>query len=317
MRALRQWTGALVAVFVAVACGSSGSGAGDGSSFDPDSGASTSGSSGPGSLGAGGGGDPGDGGGGDGSGGCSGLVDMYIMFDRSNSMGQDCNVGENVNSKWCHAVNALSGYFNSQSANGQAAALQYFPVAAVTDPICKSGDGYEVASLPVAPADYETLPSHAFDSILNSEAPGSGLGTPTEAAIRGISRFTDAHRRGGRVTIGILITDGDPNGCDNNLDDLAALLDAHYQATKSRTYVIGMDGATFTNLEKLAVGGNAPTHADVVGDAKDACGAGLTAPCRSWNVGNGDPAAFIAALAAIQQSADGCTQGGGFINPVK
>ena len=35
-----------------------------------------------------------------------------------------------------------------------------------------------------------------------------------------------------------------PNGCDENLDDLSNLLQAHYTATTIRTYVIGMTGAT-------------------------------------------------------------------------
>ena len=57
-----------------------------------------------------------------------------------------------------------------------------------------------------------------------------------------------------------------------------------------------------------------PLHPDVVGPLTSACGTS-TAPCRHWNVGTGNPQAFIAALAAIQQSADGCADGGGTVNP--
>jgi hypothetical protein len=321
MRSL-SWTGALALLVAAIACGSSG----DGSQFGSSGG--TSGNGGPGGTGTSGwiggssSGDLGDGGPGSsgGPGGnCSGQVDMFIMFDRSFSMGADCNIGDTkTDSKWCHAMNALSGYFNSQGATGQAAALQYFPIKTHTDALCKTGTGYDVAAVPDATTEFQTLPSPAFDVILDAESPGSGLGTPTEAAIRGISTFTTNHRRGGRVTIGILITDGDPNGgCDNDFADLAKLLDDHYKATQSRTYVIGMDGAVFKNLETIAAGGNAPTHPDTVGAVTHSCGSGATPPCRSWNVGNGDPAVFTAALAAIQASADGCKEGGGFINPVK
>ena len=59
---------------------------------------------------------------------CYAPVDMYIMHDRSGSMGSDCNIGDNTNSKWCHAINALSGYFNSTAATGNAAAIQFFPL---------------------------------------------------------------------------------------------------------------------------------------------------------------------------------------------
>lgn len=256
---------------------------------------------------------------GDGAG-CNAPVDMYIMFDRSGSMGADCNIGGNTNSKWCHAITALSGYFNSQGATDQAAALQFFPLDDQKDALCSTGDEYNVAAVPNTPSTpYLSLPTSAFDSILNSTKPGgggggNGGGTPTEAAIRGLTRFTAANRRGGRVTIGILVTDGDPNGCNESLTALSDLLAAHNQATQIRTYVIGMQGASFDNLEAIAAGGAAPMHADQVGAVTDACGNGA-GPCRHWNVGDGNPAAFTAALAAIQDSANGCKDGGGYINP--
>jgi hypothetical protein len=241
---------------------------------------------------------------------------MYIMFDKSGSMGEpqgngspgDCTIGQNVNSKWCHAINALSGYLNSTSAKDQAAAIQFF--SGDDDFGCSTGTPYNNPAMPAT--GFTTLPSNAFDSVLNSNSPGGD--TPMEAALRGLTSFTAANRRPGRVTIGILITDGDPQGCTQNLPFLSGLLDAHYQATKIRTYVMGMNGATFSNLEKLAVGGNAPSHAATVGALTLACG-NVPAPCHFWNVGNGDPAGFIQALAAIQESADGCKPGGGTVNP--
>ncbi len=269
----------------------------------------------------------GDGGGGLGDGAnCFAPVDMYVMFDRSGSMHEplegdtgDCNVGQNVESKWCRAINALSGYFNSAGAKGQAAALQFFPLKTHDDPLCKTGDQYNTAAIPSS--GFIELSSNAFDAVLNTEAPsnrGGGLGTPTEAAIRGLTRFTaaPANRRPGRVTIGVLITDGDPNGCNEDRGDLSALLKAHFDATKIRTYVIGMAGASFDNLEDIAQGGNAPPHPATVGALTKACG-DQPAPCRHWNVGDGNPQAFIAAMAAIQESADGCKPGGGTVNPPK
>jgi len=303
MKAL--WLGALSLALVA--CGSSGddNGNGDGGLFDVTAGDSPFG-----------GGDTGDNGG-DGSGGdggCYAPVDMYIMQDRSGSMGNDCNIGSGTNSKWCHAINALSGYFNSQQAAGNAAAIQFFPLPNHTSQLCATGTGYDVAAAPTPPPAYTTLPTNTFDALLNSENDNGGGGTPTEAAIRGLVNFTANNRRGGRVTIGILVTDGDPNGCDENLTDLSNLLQAHFTATTLRTYVIGMTGADDGNLEQIAQGGNAPLHPDVVGTLTGACGTS-TAPCRHWNVGDGNPEGFIQALAAIEESANGCADGGGTINP--
>lgn len=300
-------------IAVAMACGSS-----DGSDLGPDGnasgGASSSGASGSSSGSFGSSGNTGDAG--SDAGDCFAPVDMYIMFDKSGSMGApagdgpegDCNVGENVDSKWCRAINALSGYLKSPAAKDQAAAVQFFSGLDTVD--CDTGAPY---TTPAAPAtSYTTLPSNAFDSVLNGVVPGEN--TPMEAALRGLTTFTAANRRPGHVTIGIFITDGDPQGCNTDLDDLSDLLQAHYDATKIRTYVIGMNGATFENLEQLAQGGNAPPHPATVGTLTGACG-DVAAPCHFWNVGDGDPQGFIAALAAIQESADGCKPGGGSVNP--
>ncbi len=252
-----------------------------------------------------------DGGGGDGAG-CYAPVDMYIMQDRSGSMGTDCTIGQTVNSKWCHAINALSGYFNSASAAGNAAALQFFPLPNAPGSTCTTGKPYDTPAVPTSPPPFVTLPTTAFDSLLNSQ--NANGNTPTEAAIRGITSYTAGNRRGGRVTIGILVTDGDPTSCDTNLQDLSNLLQAQYTATTLRTYVIGMTGATDANLEAIAQGGNAPLHDAVVGSLTTACGTS-PAPCRHWNVGDGNPEGFVDALAAIEQSANGCADGGGTINP--
>jgi hypothetical protein len=243
---------------------------------------------------------------------------MYIVFDKSGSMGDpigngaagDCNIGDTKNSKWCHAINALAGYLSSPSAKDQSAALQFFSGADKFS--CSAGTPYDSAAQPAT--GYTTLPSHAFDAALNGTVPGGG--TPMEAALRGLTKFTAANRVPGHVTIGILVTDGDPEGCNMNLNTLSNILEDHYNATKIRTYIIGMEGATYANLEKMATGGNGPTHAATVGALNNACG-DVAAPCHFWNVGNGDPAGFIQALAAIQQSADGCNPGGGTVNPPK
>lgn len=301
------------------ACGESGGDSQFGSSGSSGASGASGGASGAsGGSSSFGGSSSGNGEGGAGDGNCFAPVDMYIMFDKSGSMGEptgngapgDCNVGETKNSKWCRAINALSGYLKSPQAKDQAAALQFF--SSVDNPSCQQGTPYNQPAMPAA--DFTTLPSPSFDTVLNATVPGGG--TPIEAALRGLTTYTAANRRPGRVTIGILVTDGDPQGCNQNLDFLSDIIDAHFQATKIRTYVIGMQGATFANLEKIAAGGNAPTHAATVGALTNACG-NVPAPCRFWNVGDGDPAGFIQALAAIQESADGCKPGGGTVNPPK
>ncbi len=252
-------------------------------------------------------------------GGCSAPVDMFIQLDRSTSMATDTypdgNIGD-THTKWSRAITALSGYFHSTTSTSHAAALQFFPKKDFTTPMCATGKSYDISRIPGGGL-YKTLPSGAFDNELNAEAPApvNTLPTPVEAALRGMITYTATNRNPGRVTIGVLITDGSPTACDWDVDHLAALIKAHRDATKIRTYVIGMTGASFPNLEKLAIAGGGPIHPDNMPGITNACG-GLTSitSCQHWNVASGDPNVFTAALSAIQDSADGCKPGGGVPN---
>jgi hypothetical protein len=241
-------------------------------------------------------------------------LDMFVMLDRSGSMDPDCNIGDTTASRWCRAINALSTYFNSASATGNAAALQYFPNGGACN-----GTGYDVAAVP-AGNGYLALPTNGFNTSLNNTNP-NGSNTPIEGAIRGITQFTAraVNRRAGRTTIGILITDGSPNGCVTSATSLRDILQTHFNATGLRTFVIGMTGASFSTLETIATGGNAPLHNDNVNGINDTCGNGA-GPCRHWNVGDGNGNVFVEALKAIQAAAVGCsmqmpTTDAGVVNP--
>lgn len=268
-------------------------------------------------------------------------VDMFVMLDRSGSMnypctsvdptgkcegtmGQpqskgDCNVGGTVESKWCNTINALSKYFKSAKATGNAAAMQTFlppALPATLQQLCSatgtnSQNDLSSSAIPGATTGYTTLPSSAFDTFLNSSIPQGQ--TPTRAAARGVVGFTarSANQRAGRITIGVLVTDGDPTLClesgtlAGEVQGISDILQAHYNATGIPTFVIGMNGATFSNLETIATGGNAPMHGDAVGTITDACGNGA-GPCRHFNIGDGNNEALAEALDQIQKTAVAC-----------
>jgi hypothetical protein len=218
-------------------------------------------------------------------------LDMYIMLDRSGSMGSDCNIGSTTTSKWCYSVNALYNFFNAPTSAGMGVALQYFPISGYQ---C-GGNGGACATPAVA---LGLLPGNlaALQSSLNTTT-SSGSNTPTEAGIRGLVNYTANNVQPGRTMIGILITDGAPNGCNETPTYLRDLLGAHLAATGIETFVIGMTGANFTTLETIATGGGAPSHTNYCGSAP---------PCHHYSVGNGDPLAFQAVLQAIQNVAIGC-----------
>jgi hypothetical protein len=220
-----------------------------------------------------------------------GALDMYLIFDRTASMGQDCDYAGGsppVNSKACFATYALSQYFMSQATAGHRLAFEFM---SVPDGVCAGGPNNGEASPLI---DMTALPvnqNHALVQAISNETFAGGLGTQIEAALRGIATYTANNVTPGRTMIGILMTDGDPNGCDNNIDNLARIVRAHHNATNIKTFIIGMNGATLANLERYAAPGGAQPHTDF-------CGNGPS-PCHYWDVGNGDPAAIISALNAI------------------
>ncbi len=229
-------------------------------------------------------------------------LDMYIILDKSGSMGTDCNVGSNGTSKWCYAINALNKFFTAPSSVGTGVALSFF-------------SGSSCPNLANAQVAYNTLPNHVtqLNNAMNGASPGGN--TPTSAAANGIASYTAANEKPGRKMIGVLITDGDPTSCSpTNVGQINTILANHFGSTNIPTFIIGMTGASFTNLETLANNAGAPSHTQN-------CGGGVN-PCHFYNVANGDPAVFLAVLKAIQQTAIGCqytipTTDAGVIDPDK
>ncbi|MBW2524811.1 MAG: VWA domain-containing protein [Deltaproteobacteria bacterium] len=137
---------------------------------------------------------------------------------------------------------------------------------------------------------------------MNGEAPCDG--TPTGPALTGPAAFAAANQTPGRIIIGILITDGNPTTCSpTDNASLRAIAQNHFNAGGIHTFVVGITGAAFSNLENWASHTGAISHPDNPGDT---CGGSYTT-CHHYNVGDGDPTAFINALQQIQNSVLGCT----------
>ena len=227
----------------------------------------------------------------------TGPLDIYLIFDRTASMGQDCDftagTAPPVASKACYATYAIAQFYMSvDPANDTRLAFQFMSLAADD---C-NGTPYATPRIDMTPLPVDA--NHPLVQTISQENFAGGIGTHIEGAIRGLSTYTINHDKtvgapAGRTTIGVLMTDGDPNGCDENIDDLTKLVSDHAAASGGavKLFFIGETGATLANLERYAVPGGAAPHTDF-------CGNGPS-PCHYWDVGNGNPAAFASAMASI------------------
>ncbi len=248
-----------------------------------------------------------------------GKLDIYFVFDHSTSMmdaaggdeaqEQDCaytpGQAPPFTSKACLATFAFSDYLLTPPAVDTRLALQFmsFP-GALTGPGSQGGDTdrCQGASYATPLIDLTQLPvdaSHPLAMAVSDDT-FTTSGTEIEAALRGITQYTAANKVDGREMIGVLMTDGDPSACSQDVDVLSQVVADHYAATGIRTFIIGMNGATETSLEQMAIEGGAQPHDDFCGS--------LTPPCHYWNVGDASGDVLSQALNAIaDQSAPlGC-----------
>ncbi len=229
-----------------------------------------------------------------------GPLDVYFIFDRTSSMGEDCAYEPggtpSENSKACYATYALPNYLTSVAPEVETRlAFQFLSLEGGCD-----GGPYSVPLVPLTPLPVTA--DHQLVQEISNENFDHDIGTDLEGALRGIAAFTAANQTPGREMIGVLMTDGDPTANDNNscqsetnIDALEQIIADHYAATGIRIFIIGMEGASEENLEQLATAGGAEPHDDFCGD--------LNPPCHYWNVGNGSGDAVANALQAIQQQA--------------
>ena len=233
--------------------------------------------------------------------GCTGLaheqetigspLDVYLIFDRTGSMGRDCDFEAGstppVNSKACFATYALPEYLMNVDPNADTRLAFQFMSLSNND--C-NGVPYATPLVDLTPLPVTA--DHPIIQAISDEDFGGGLGTRIEGALRGIASYTASHVTPGRNMIGVLMTDGDPtNDCVDEIPTLSGIIEDHLAATGLKTFIIGMNGATNSNLEALAVAGGAEPHDDFCAD--------VAAPCHYWNVGDGQGDAIASALQAI------------------
>jgi len=194
-------------------------------------------------------------------------VNMFVMFDRSSSMSQA--VQRRGPSRWDLTSAALSSFFSSTDAAGLNVALRFFPHdmpmagcnGSNDDP---AGCNIEACAAPLVPLgtlSTEAAPADAQEQRLvdatTAAAPGmAGQGTPISAALSGAYQWADAQhaKTPNENTVVVLVTDGQPNGCDTNIGNIAGLAAAAL-ANGTRTYAIGLTGSREEEMDQIARAG--------------------------------------------------------------
>lgn len=208
-------------------------------------------------------------------------VDLLLMVDRSGSMADD--------GKWEAVSSALDGFFADPASAGLRVALRFFPDSGCESPSCSTA----VCSKPLvdlAPLTLASAPVDAQEAALvaavASRSPGGN--TPMHAALAGAEAWAAVHQNqqpGEKATV-VLVTDGEPNGCDDDIGDIASLAAAGRVSHGVLTYAVGLAGSNVDHLNLIAQAGGTD---------------------KAFFLGNGDvQAQLLAALKQIQGKQIAC-----------
>jgi hypothetical protein len=232
-----------------------------------------------GSAGVDGGGEGGDAG----EGGASALLNMLIMFDRSRSMlvcvdgsepgSTGCETGP---SRWDVAAADLNSFLADPAAAGLGVALRFFPHDLPATGCTGGSMGVcDVAACAVPLVELERLttdptPTDAHEAALASAIAASGPdlvsgssgGTPIYAALAGALSWATAYQSAtsGQTTVVVFVTDGEPNGCNEDWRDIRLLAIDALEDANVRTFAVGLTdsngaGVGMNDLNGLAVAG--------------------------------------------------------------
>jgi hypothetical protein len=197
-------------------------------------------------------------------------LDMFIMLDQSGSMD---------GGKWTSVTSALKTFVQQPDAVGIGVGLQYFglpsggscPLTCKTNTDCGAcgpcmfgvclgsagGDSCNSADYAKAEVGIAPLPGVAQPIIDSMAKHSPSTGTPTYPALDGAITYSKAWatQNPTHAVITVLATDGDPSGCNEDMNAINALAAAGASGTpKILTFVIGV-GSSLTALNGIAKAG--------------------------------------------------------------
>lgn len=204
-------------------------------------------------------------------------VNMFITVDKSGSMDD--------NNKWVNAEAAFNAFFADPAAASLRVALRFWPDAGCDESSCSTA----ICSQPLVDVAPLSDPAHVQNLVSAFESRDPSGNTPTSAALAGAAEWAKNYTtlvEGTEKVVIILVTDGEPNGCDENINNIASHAADAYATAGVPTFAVGMVGSNESAMDVIAQAGNT--------------GQGIF-------IGNGNAQAdLLAALQAIQASQVSC-----------
>lgn len=181
-------------------------------------------------------------------------LNMFLAIDKSGSMDSD--------GKWEKAKAAFLGYFQDPAnANPESkinVALRFWPDGDCNANSCdiNACSQPQVALGPLAdPAHVQSLVS-----LYNSKGPDGN--TPMYAALGGAAKWGIENAQtgeGATATVIVFVTDGEPVGCDENINNIAQHAANAYSSAKVQTFAVGLAGSNEGDMTTIATAGNTTT----------------------------------------------------------
>lgn len=183
-------------------------------------------------------------------------VNLFLMVDRSGSMALD--------GKWTLATGALRTFLRDPRAEGLRVGLRFFsddePMVGCTMQGCSIDACAEplvdFGSLATASGDVDVHETRLLDA-LDKTFPRSGLGTPIYPALGGALQRAGIYQseHPTEKTVVVFVTDGEPNGCNQDIHDISALAADAHAAFGVLTYAIGLEGSNEAQMDEIAGAG--------------------------------------------------------------
>ena len=185
-------------------------------------------------------------------------LDIIVLLDRSGSM---------YGTNWLGATAALKQFVQDPASDGINVGILYFPIDLPSDGVVCNPIHYQNLAVSLGP-----LPQNAMNLVqsIDSQAPTGGS-TPMYGALQGTLWAATQNQiaQPNHKVIVVFASDGDPNSCtvpQNDILEIANLIQSTYVASAIETYVIAIAGASITNLDQLAAAGATGQAYDVTGN---------------------------------------------------